>query len=151
MPWLLRSPPVRAHHGRRRCPIKTQLAAAIGLILSAAPAMAHHSFAAEYDARRPVTLAGVVTKIEWTNPHSHCYIDVTDETGHVINWKVELASPKVLAQYGWRINSMRVADTITIEGSLAKDGSKTANARSVTLADGRIVYAGSSGGDLPSR
>ena len=123
--------------------------AGIGLVVMATPVVAHHSFSAEYDAGRPVVLRGVVTKVEWTNPHTHCYIDVKDTNG-VTNWNVEMASPRVLAQNGWKLNSLKVGDEVTIEAAMSKDGSKRANARIVTLADGRRVSAGSSGGDVPS-
>jgi len=124
--------------------------AGIGLLVVATPVVAHHSFAAEYDAARPIVLKGRVTRIEWTNPHAHCYLDAQDETGNVTNWKLELASPNVLAQNGWKGNSLKVGDEVTVEGAMSKDGSKRANARIVTLADGRRVSAGSSGGDTPS-
>jgi len=123
--------------------------AVVQLALAAPAVMAHHSFSAEFDANRPVTLTGVVTKIEWTNPHAHLFVDVTDATGTTNHWKLELAGPKVLAQCGWRPTSVNIGDTVTIVGAMAKDGSLTANARIVTLADGRTVSAGSSGGDLP--
>jgi hypothetical protein len=119
----------------------------IGVV--ATPVLAHHSFAAEYDAHRPITLKGVVTKIEWTNPHSHFVIDVADDKGIPTTWKIELASPTVLVQNGWRAKSIRLGDTIVVEGALAKDNTTTANARLVTLADGRCLSAGSSGGDVP--
>ena len=123
----------------------------IELLIWAAPLLAHHSFAAEYDAKKPVTLNGVVTKLEWTNPHARFYIDVTDEKGNVINWNLELASPNVLVRNGWSRKSLTVGDHVTVEGSLAKDGSKMANARVVTLADGKRVFAGSSGGNAPNQ
>ena len=119
----------------------------VGVLVT--PLLAHHSFAAEYDAHRLVTLKGVVTKIEWTNPHSHFLLDVTDDEGHQTTWKIELGSPTVLVQNGWRTKSIKPGDTIVVEGSQAKDHSATANARLVTLADGRRLSAGSSGGDLP--
>jgi hypothetical protein len=127
------------------------LAAVAGLLLSAVPVPAHHSFAAEYDANKPITLSGTVTKIEWTNPHARFYIDVKDENGALTNWNLELASPNGLVRNGWTRKSLNVGDEVTVQGSAAKDGSKMANARVVTLADGRQVFAGSSGGDAPPR
>ena len=121
--------------------------AGIGLVVASAPGIAHHSFAAEYDASKPITLKGAVTKIEWTNPHARFYMDVKDDKGTVTNWNLELASPNVLTRQGWTRKSLEVGDQITVEGSLAKDGSKMANARVVTLANGKRVFAGSSGGD----
>lgn len=102
---------------------------------------AHHSFAAEYDAKKPITLKGVVTKVEWTNPHARFYIDVKDADGTVHNWNLELASPNVLMRQGWTRHSLKVGDDVTVEGSQAKDGSLLANARSVVLADGTKVFS----------
>jgi hypothetical protein len=116
---------------------------AAGLMLSALPVFAHHSFAAEYDASKPVNLKGVVTKVEWTNPHARFYVDVKDEKGNVTNWNFELASPNVLTRNGWTRHSLKEGDQIEVQGSMAKDGSFLANARTVTLADGRKVFAGS--------
>ena len=121
----------------------------MGLLMAAVPVIAHHSFAAEYDASKPITLKGAVTKIEWTNPHARFYMDVKDDKGTVTNWNLELASPNVLTRQGWTRKSLEVGDQITVEGSLAKDGSKMANARIVTLANGKRIFAGSSGGDQP--
>jgi hypothetical protein len=120
------------------------LAVGVGLLLSAAPVLGHHSFAAEYDATKPVTLKGTVTRVEWTNPHARFYIDVKDDGGAVANWNLELASPNVLTRNGWTRNSLKFGDEVTVEGAMAKDGTKMANARVVKLADGRRVFAGSS-------
>ena len=119
------------------------------LTIAAIPSIAHHSFAAEYDASKPVTLTGKVTKVEWQNPHTFFYIDVKDEkTNQVANWAVELGSPNSLMRLGWTRNSMKVDDVVTIQGSLAKDGSKLVNARNVALAStGQKLLTGSSGGD----
>jgi len=106
--------------------------------------LAHHSFAAEYDSSKPITLTGTVTKVEWMNPHARFYIDVKDEKGEMNNWELELGSPNGLMRQGWTRNSLKKGDQVTITGSLAKDGSKLANARTVKLADGRQVFAGSS-------
>ena len=127
------------------------LAAFAVLASSSGTVTAHHSFAAQYDANKPVTLKGIVSKVEWTNPHARFYVDVRDESGAVTNWNLELASPNVLVRNGWSRKSLNVGDEIVVEGSLAKDGSKMANARVVRLADGRRVFAGSSGGDAPPK
>jgi len=120
------------------------IVAGLGLLLCAVPMLAHHSFAAEYDSAKPVTLTGTVTNVEWMNPHARFYIDVKDESGAVNNWELELGSPNGLMRQGWTRNSLKKGDVVTVAGSLAKDGSKLANARTVTLADGKKVFAGSS-------
>ena len=119
------------------------LVAGLGLLLAAVPVFAHHSFEAEYDSKKPINIQGVVTKLEWTNPHARFYVDVKDESGKVTNWNFELGSPNVLIRQGWKRDSLKAGDTVKVEGYLAKDGSSLANARRVTLADGRKVFAGS--------
>ena len=120
-------------------------------LLAPVGAVAHHSFAAEYDSKKPVTLKGTVTKVEWTNPHARFYIDVKDESGTVMNWNLELASPNVLSRNGWTRHSLNVGDVVTVEGAQAKDGSQMANARSVVLADGKKVFAGSAYEAVPNQ
>lgn len=124
--------------------------AAVGLLAGGVPLLAHHSFAAEYDANKPIKISGVVTKMEWMNPHARFYVDVTGTDGKVTNWNFELGAIPVLLKQGWRKESLKQGDQVTVEGTLAKDGSKSANARSVVLPDGRRVFAGSSGGNGPA-
>ena len=109
------------------------------LLCSSAYVVAHHSFAAQYDPDRPITLGGIVTKIEWTNPHARFYIDVEDDSGNVINWNLELASPNILVRNGWTRNFVELGDEVTVEGTLARDGSNMINALLVFLADGTQV------------
>ena len=109
--------------------------------------LAHHSFAAQYDRSKPATLNGPVTKIDWINPHARFFVDSKDASGKVVNWEVELAAPAMLLRRGWTRNSLKIGETVTVNGSLAKDGSNLLNATAVTLSDGKKVFAGSSGGD----
>jgi Family of unknown function (DUF6152) len=126
------------------------LAAGIGLLAVCAPLMAHHSFSAEYDAKKPVQLKGVVTKIDWMNPHVYFYIDVEDETGKVTNWALEMGPPNGLQRAGWTKNTMKIGDEVVVEGSLAKDGGNLANARSVTMANTGVKLGGAtSQGQIP--
>jgi Family of unknown function (DUF6152) len=112
------------------------------MMLTSIPAFPHHAFAAEFDAKKPITLTGTVTKIEWTNPHARFYVSVTDPGGGTTVWDLELASPNGLMRRGWSRTSIKPGDTVTVMGYLAKDGSKMANTRSVTLTDGRKIFAG---------
>jgi hypothetical protein len=123
--------------------------AVVALVTLAAvlPLSAHHSFAAQYDRSKPITLKGTVTKVEWANPHIYFYLDVKTEDGKVENWAVEGGAPNSLYRNGWRKDSLQAGNVVTVDGWLAKDGSKLANMRAVILADGRQVLGGSSGGN----
>ena len=125
--------------------------AGIMMAVAVAPVFAHHSFAAEYDSNKPVTLKGTVSKMEWMNPHARFYVDVKEESGKVTTWELELGSPNGLMRRGWTRNSLKPGDTVIVEGYLAKDGSSLANARQVTFTDGRKVFAGSSDDGGPQK
>ena len=117
--------------------------ATFGLLQSVAEA--HHSFAAEFDRNLPITVTGTVTKVEWANPHARFYLDAKDEqTGEIVNWDFELASPNGLMRRGWTRNSMKLGDTVTVTGHRAKNAPHVGNASTVTLADGKKLFAGSS-------
>ena len=119
------------------------LVGSLGLfVVAVLPAAAHHAFVAEYDASKSTTLHGVVTKIEWTNPHARFYVDVKDNSGKVTNWNLELASPNALRRLGWTRDALKVGDQVSVLVAPAKDGAKMANARTVTLSDGRKMVAG---------
>jgi len=110
-----------------------------------AAASAHHSFSSEYDASKPVTLNGVVTKVEWMNPHVYFYVNVKDDTGKVNNWALEMGAPSGLQRQGWTRNTLQVGDIVKVEGSAARNGTKLANARNV-YKDGKKMGAASSEG-----
>lgn len=123
--------------------MKSSFMAAALLLAASAPLAAHHSFGAEYDADKPVSLTGVVTKIDWTNPHSYVFLDVKDAGGQLANWKFEGYPPGVLYRTGWKRNvTMKPGDTVTIFGWRARDGSNWGHSRQVTFADGRKLYFG---------
>ena len=115
--------------------------AALAVVSAAMPVDAHHSFAAQYDGTKPVTLKGTVTKVEWTNPHARFYINVPGADGKVVNWNLELASPNYLKRAGWSSTSLKEGDDVIVEGSLARSGANMANASAVTFADGTRVFA----------
>jgi Family of unknown function (DUF6152) len=126
---------------------KLKLVVGIGLLILTRPLLAHHSFAAEFDAAKPFELTGTVTRVAWTNPHAWVYFDVVDErTKQTTNWAVELNSPNALLRAGWKRDTLKTGDVVTVEGSLAKDGSPTGNARSVVTSSGQRLFAGSSQG-----
>jgi Family of unknown function (DUF6152) len=129
----------------------TKLAALLILALSASvlPMEAHHSFAAEYDASKAVRITGVISKVEWTNPHSYLYIDVKDGQGNLLTWTCEGGAPNALSRRGFRKNDIKIGDTVTIDGYGAKDGSHLMDARRITLTDGRSFYSGSPGDGGP--
>ena len=121
-----------------------------GVLLATAPVWAHHSFAAEYDSKKPVTLKGIVTKVDWMNPHVYFYLDVKDEKGDITNWALEMGPPTLLQKAGWSRTTMKVGDEVVVQGILAKDGAKQANARSVTMAaTGQKLGAASSQDTTP--
>ena len=125
--------------------------AGAALLMGAQSVVAHHSFAAEFDAKQPFKFTGTVTKVEWMNPHTFFYIDVVDEkTKQVTSWGMEMGSPNILMRNGWRRDTMKIGDVVIVEGSKAKDGTPTGNARTVILAaTGQKLFAGSSQGVTP--
>ena len=132
--------------------MRTGLAAAAvfaGLLLSALPAWPHHAFAAEFDPKRPVKLRGVVTKMEWINPHAWMHVDAKDADGKVTSWMIEAGTPNTLFRRGFTKDSLKIGTEVLVDGYQSKDGSNTANGRDVTLPDGRKLFLGSSGTGAP--
>jgi len=132
-----------------RCPlVKTRLpgvaAAVFGLLLSAMPVLPHHAVVAYYDLTKQITLKGVVTKVEYTNPHAYVYVDTTDEKGNVENWSIETDPPNILTRNGWKRTSLKEGDRITATGYRAKDGTKSIRLQTLTLADGTVLRGGNS-------
>lgn len=127
-----------------------KLATILGILCSTVPLVAHHSFAAEYDSTKTVSIKGVVQKVAWVNPHAYVWVDAKDDSGKVITYAFESLSPNALARSGWTRNSLKPGDQVTVDGYLAKDGkplsdgSIHANSKLITLSDGRKVFAGSS-------
>jgi Family of unknown function (DUF6152) len=132
--------------------MRTKLAivvAGIGLLLSAVPLLAHHSFAAEFDAKKPIKLRGTITRMEWINPHAWIHIDVKGPDGKVVNWMIEAGTPNTLFRRGFTKDSLTPGTEILVDGYLSKDGSNRANGRDVTFPDGRKLFLGSSGTGAP--
>ena len=123
--------------------------ALLGVAAAVVPVWAHHAFAAEFDAKRPVTLRGVVTKMEWINPHSWIHLDVKDASGKVTSWMVEGGAPNALLRRGFTKQSLPVGTEVLVEGYQAKDGSTHANGRDITFPDGKKLFVGSSGTGAP--
>src|SRR5580693_4327112 len=111
--------------------------AALAILGSGLPAFAHHSFAGEFDTSKPITLEGVVTRIDWENPHVHYFVDVAGPDGTIVNWSCETGGPTRLARRGWLRDTLKPGDKVVVHGFLAKDASHTVDGRQVTLADGR--------------
>ena len=127
----------------------TVVVAIAGLFLNAAPAWAHHAFAAEFDAKRPVKLRGTVTKMEWINPHAWIHVEVKGADGSVVQWMIEAGTPNTLFRRGFTKDSLARGTEILVDGYQAKDGSNRANGRDVTFPDGRKLFLGSSGTGAP--
>jgi tRNA(Ile2) C34 agmatinyltransferase TiaS len=136
---------------------RAALITGFALFGAVAPMLAHHSFAAEYDSTKTVTIKGTVNHLSWVNPHAYVFVDVKDANGKVTTWAFESLSPNALSRQGWNRNSLKQGEEVTVEGYMAKDnkpladGSIHANSRGITRADGRKVFVGSSADDVPSK
>lgn len=139
---------MRSNIGRSRMKGLAPLLAPLPLAI-ALPALAHHSFSAEFDGDKPVRLVGTIAKIEWTNPHSYFYLDVTSPKGVISRWACESGNPGALSRRGWKRGDIKIGDKLIVDGFLSKDGSHLIDARRVTLPDGRTVYGGSPGDGGP--
>ena len=119
------------------------LSALVGVALAAAPLAAHHSFSVEYDINKPVSFSGVVTKVEWTNPHARVYVDAADARGEMHNWNLELASPSALSRNGWSSRTLKAGDKVSVDGYEGRvEHSYRVNAKSIVLPDGRSLFSG---------
>jgi hypothetical protein len=134
----------QAGYHQKRTPemSKTWFTTAAALLLTAMRMWAHHAFAAEYDENKRVKFAGTVSRFEWTNPHAWLYVDGKDENGKLTTWNFEMGSPNGLLHRGWTRRDVKKGDQVTVEGYRAKDGSNTANMRTITLPDGRELFGG---------
>jgi len=134
---------------RSRLPVLAALALGFALAATAQPSWAHHSFAAEFDGDKPIRITGHITKVQWTNPHSYFYLDVIDTKGHISSWACEGGGPGSLSRRGWKKQDIKIGDVLVVDGFLAKDGSRTIDARRVKLPDGRSIYGGTPGDGGP--
>lgn len=129
---------------------RLMLVAVLAAVYGTAPAQAHHSFSAEFDIRKPITITGKVTMVRWSNPHAWIYLDVTGDDGKVVNWAFETTTANTLYRRGWKKEDLGVGTTVTIEGWLARNGTPTANAGSIMLSDGRKLFAGPAPNEAPA-